>query len=87
MELCRLCAASWRVVAHAPGPVQIVGHLAMAALTVLVVLARCRINRLSCIDRVTGGPVRRYEHGYPGLLMRVDVTKFASISDSEPPRV
>ena len=28
--------------------------------------AGCRINRLSRIDRVTGEPLRRYEHDHPG---------------------
>jgi len=45
------------------------------------VLVRCRVNRLSHIDRVTGEPIRRYEHPYPGSLIHVDVTKFANIPD------
>ena len=44
------------------GPVQIGGRLGMPASTVHAVLVRCRINRLSHIDRVTGEPLRRYEH-------------------------
>ena len=44
-------------------------------------LVRCRINRLSYIDRVTGEPIRRYEHPYPGSLIHVDVTKFGNIPD------
>lgn len=36
------------------GPVQIAGELGMPASTVHAVLTRCRINRLSRIDRVTG---------------------------------
>jgi len=63
------------------GPVQIAGQLAMAASTVHAVLTRCRINRLSYIDRVTGEPLRRYEHDHPGSLIHVDVTKFANIPD------
>ena len=63
------------------GPVQIAGRLALSASTVHAVLTRCRINRLSHIDRVTGEPLRRYEHGYPGSLIHVDVTKFANIPD------
>ena len=35
--------------------------------TVHAVLVRCRINRLSYIDRVTGEPIRRYEHDHPGV--------------------
>jgi transposase InsO family protein len=63
------------------GPVQIGGQLGVPASTVHAVLVRCRISRLSRIDRVTGEPVRRYEHEYPGALIHVDVTKFAKIPD------
>lgn len=63
------------------GPVQIAGRLGVPASTVHAVLTRCRINRLSYIDRVTGEPLRRYEHDYPGSLIHVDVTKFANIPD------
>ncbi|SER80806.1 hypothetical protein SAMN04488000_11220 [Lentzea albida] len=66
---------------HRLGPVQIVGRLGMAASTVHAVLVRCRINRLSRIDRVTGEPLRRYEHPHPGSLLHVDVTKFGNIPD------
>ena len=68
----------WR---HRLGPVQIAGRLGIQASTVHAVLVRCRINRLSHIDRVTGEPLRRYEHPYPGSLIHVDVTKFANIPD------
>jgi hypothetical protein len=47
------------------GPVQIAGQLDMAASTVHAVLTRCWINRLSHIDRITGEPLRRYEHRAP----------------------
>jgi transposase InsO family protein len=63
------------------GPVQIGGRLGVPASTVHAVLTRCRINRLSYIDRITGEPLRRYEHAYPGSLIHVDVTKFANIPD------
>lgn len=63
------------------GPVQIAGRLGVAASTVHAVLVRCRINRLSHIDRVTGEAIRRYEHPHPGSLIHVDVTKFANIPD------
>jgi transposase InsO family protein len=63
------------------GPVQIAGQLAVPASTVHAVLTRCGINRLSHIDRVTGEPLRRYEHDHPGSLIHVDVTKFANIPD------
>ena len=68
----------WR---HRLGPAQIAGRLAIPASTVHAVLVRCRINRLSHIDRVSGEPVRRYEHDYPGSLIHVDVTKFGNIPD------
>ena len=68
----------WR---HRLGPVQIGGELGLAPSTVHAVLVRCRINRLSRIDRVTGEPIRRYEHPHPGSLIHVDVTKFGNIPD------
>ena len=63
------------------GPVQIGGRLGMPASTVHAVLVRCRINHLARIDRVTGEPIRRYEHPHPGSLLHVDVTKFGNIPD------
>jgi transposase InsO family protein len=63
------------------GPVQIAGQVNMPASTVHAVLTRCRLNHLSYIDRVTGEPLRRYEHAHPGSLIHVDVTKFANIPD------
>jgi len=74
----RIVRLRWR---HRLGPVQIAGRLGMPASTVHAVLVRCRINRLSRIDRVTGEPIRRYEHDNPGSLIHVDVTKFANIPD------
>ncbi|MFI5536382.1 IS481 family transposase [Nocardia sp. NPDC051900] len=74
----RIVRLRWR---HRLGPIQIAGLLAMPASTVHAVLTRCRINRLSRIDRVTGEPLRRYEHPHPGSLIHVDVTKFANIPD------
>jgi transposase InsO family protein len=68
----------WR---HRLGPVQIAGRLGLPASTVHAVLVRCRINRLTAIDRVTGEPIRRYEHTRPGSLIHVDVTKFGNIPD------
>jgi len=68
----------WR---HRLGPVQIAGRLRMQTSTVHAVLVRCRINRLCHIDRVTGEPLRRYEHDHPGSLIHVDVTKFGNIPD------
>ncbi|MEV8510678.1 IS481 family transposase, partial [Actinoplanes sp. NPDC051475] len=63
------------------GPVQIGGRLGVPASTVHAVLTRCRLNRLSHIDRVTGEPVRRYEHPHPGAMLHVDVTKYGNIPD------
>ena len=47
------------------GPVADRGRLGMPASTVHAVLVRCRLNRLSHIDRGTGEPIRRYEHEIP----------------------
>ena len=74
----RIVRLRWR---HRLGPVQIGGRLGMPASTVHAVLVRCRLNRLSHIDRVTGEPIRRYEHPHPGSLIHVDVTKFGNIPD------
>ena len=63
------------------GPVQIAGKLGISASTVYAVLVRCRINRLSHIDRRTGEPVRRYERDRPGSLVHVDVKKLGNIPD------
>jgi transposase InsO family protein len=63
------------------GPVQIGGRLGVPASTVHAVLVRTRLNRLSHIDRVTGEPVRRYEHDRPGAMLHVDVTKYGNIPD------
>ena len=56
------------------GPAQIAARLGLSTSTVHAVLVRCRVNRLSHIDRVTGEPLRRYEHPHPGSLIHVDVT-------------
>jgi transposase InsO family protein len=74
----RIVMLRWRL---RLGPVQIAGRVGIPASTVHAVLVRCRINRLSRIDRVTGEPLRRYEHDYPGSLIHVDVTKFGNIPD------
>ncbi|MFJ9317990.1 IS481 family transposase [Pimelobacter simplex] len=63
------------------GPVPIGAKLGVPASTVHAVLTRCRLNRLSHIDRVTGEPARRYERERPGELIHVDVTKFGNIPD------
>lgn len=74
----RIVKARWR---RRLGPVQIAGELGVAPSTVHAVLVRCGINRLSRIDRVTGEPIRRYEHDHPGSMIHVDVTKFGNIPD------
>ena len=63
------------------GPVAIGDQLGLASSTVHAVLVRCRLNRLSHIDRVTGEPVRRYEHPYPGSLLHVDIKKLGNVPD------
>ncbi len=63
------------------GPVQISSRTGVPASTVHAVLVRCRVNCISRIDRVTGEPLRRYEHDHPGSLIHVDVTKFGNIPD------
>jgi len=63
------------------GPVQLAALTGVAPSTAHRVLVRCRLNRLSHVDRATGEPVRRYEHEYPGSLIHVDVTKFGNIPD------
>lgn len=73
-----IVALRWR---QRLGPVQIGGRLALPASTVHAVLRRCRINRLSHIDRVTAELLRRYEHDHRGSLIHVGVIKFANIPD------
>jgi transposase InsO family protein len=74
----QIVSQRWR---HRLGPVQIGGRVGLPASTVHAVLVRCRLNRLSHIDRATGEPVRRYEHAHPGSMIHVDVTKFGNIPD------
>jgi transposase InsO family protein len=63
------------------GPVAISGRTGIAASTVHAVLVRCRLNRLSHLDRVTGEPIRRYEHPHPGAMLHVDVKKLGQVPD------
>lgn len=63
------------------GPVAIADRVGCSASTAHQVLRRCRINRLSHVDRATGEPVRRYEHPTPGDLLHVDVKKLGNIPD------
>lgn len=54
---------------HRRGPVQIADLPGVPASTVHAVLVRCRINRLTCLDRVTDERIRRYVHQQPGDLL------------------
>jgi transposase InsO family protein len=63
------------------GPIQIAARVDVAPSTVHKVLVRCRINRLTHVDRSTGDPIRRYEHGHPGSLLHQDVKKLGNIPD------
>lgn len=63
------------------GPVQIADRVGVAPSTVHQVLVRCRINRLTHVDRATGEPIRRYEHDHPGSLLHQDVKKLGNIPD------
>jgi transposase InsO family protein len=63
------------------GPVQIADQVGLAPSTVHAVLVRCRLNRLTHIDRATGEPIRRYEHPHPGAMLHVDVKKLGNIPD------
>jgi transposase InsO family protein len=63
------------------GPVEIAAIVGVAPSTAHKVLVRCRINRLSHVDRVTGEPIRRYEHDHPGALIHVDVKKLGNVPD------
>ena len=63
------------------GPVAIADKVGLASSTVHAVLTRCRINRLSHIDRATGEPIRRYEHDQPGAMLHVDVKKVGNVPD------
>jgi hypothetical protein len=63
------------------GPVEIAGIVGAPSSTVYAVLRRCRISRLSAVDRATGEPVRRYEHPHPGDLLHQDVKKLGNIPD------
>jgi len=63
------------------GPVEIGYRVGLAPSTVHAVLVRCRINRLSHVDRATGEPIRRYEHPHAGSMIHVDVKKLGNVPD------
>ena len=66
---------------HRLGPVAIGAELGLPSSTVHAVLVRCRLNRLSHVDRRTGEPIRRYEHEAPGDLLHADVKKLGNVPD------
>lgn len=66
---------------HRLGPVAIADQLGIQASTGHAVLVRCRLNRLTYLDRVTGERIRRYEHDQPGDLLHVDVKKLGRVPD------
>lgn len=66
---------------HRLGPVEIAAKVGVAASTAHQVLRRCRINRLTGLDRASGEPVRRYEHPAPGDMLHIDVKKLGNIPD------
>jgi hypothetical protein len=74
----RIVSLRWR---KRLGPVEIGARLGVPASTVHAVLLRCRLNRLSHLDRATGEPIRRYEHDHPGSLIHMDVKKLGNIPD------
>ena len=63
------------------GPVEFADRLGMPSSTVYAVLVRCRLNRLTHIDRATGEPIRRYEHDKPGDMLHMDVKKLGRVPD------
>ena len=63
------------------GPVQLAARCGVAPSTAHQILRRCRVNRLSHVDRATGEVVRRYEHPHPGSMIHVDVKKLGNIPD------
>ncbi len=74
----RIVHLRWK---HRLGPVAIADKVGLAPSTVHAVLLRCQLSRLSAVDRVTGEPVRRYEHPHPGSLLHVDVKKLGNVPD------
>ncbi len=76
--VCKIVHLRWK---QRLGPVAIADKVGLASSTVHAVLTRCRINRLSHIDRATGEPIRRYEHDQPGAMIHVDVKKVGNVPD------
>ena len=65
------------------GPARIGHRLGLHPSTVGRVLRRHRMPALAHLDLATGrqvrGPVRRYEHPYPGSLIHVDIKKLGKV--------
>ncbi len=76
--VCKIVHLRWK---QRLGPVEIGDRLAMPSSTVHAVLVRCRLNRLTHVDRATGEPIRRYEHEKPGDLLHMDVKKLGKVPD------
>ena len=74
----RSCTCGWK---QRWARSQIADQVGLAPSTVHAVLVRCRLNRLTHVDRVTGEPIRRYEHPHPGSLIHVDVKKLGNVPD------
>jgi transposase InsO family protein len=62
------------------GAVRLAAETGVAPSTAGAVLRRCRISRLSRLDRIDL-PVVRYEHSAPGELLHADVKKLGNIPD------
>ena len=63
------------------GPVRIAARLSIPASTAHRVLCRLELNRIDCIDRPSGQPIRRYEHAAPGDLLHIDVKKLGRMPE------
>ncbi len=61
------------------GAVRLAAETGVASSTAGAVLRRCRINRLSRLERRERPPAHRYEHPEPGDLLHVDVKKLGNI--------
>jgi transposase InsO family protein len=61
------------------GAVRLAAETGVAPSTAGAVLRRCRISRLSRIERREQPPANRYEHPEPGDLLHVDVKKLGNI--------
>jgi len=60
------------------GPVRLAAECGVAPSTAGAVLRRCRISRLSRLER-REQPINRYEHAAPGELLHADVKKLGNI--------